>query len=41
MIYYTHDESNLDLLLELLIDIFLELGGTDDETDEHSLSEMQ
>lgn len=31
MIYYSYDESNLDLLLELLIDIFLDQGGTDDE----------
>jgi hypothetical protein len=38
MVYYSYDESNLDLLLELLIDIFLEQGGTDDE---HSISTMQ
>lgn len=41
MVHYAHDDESLNLLLELLIDIFLELGGTDDETDEHSLSKMQ
>lgn len=36
MIKYAHDESALDLLLELLIDILLE-GGANDETDEYSI----
>jgi hypothetical protein len=31
MIYFSYDESTLDLLLELLIDIFLELEETNDE----------
>lgn len=35
MIYFSYDESTLDLLLELLIDILLEQGG--EQNDEHSL----
>ena len=35
MIYFSYDESTLDLLLELLIDILLEQGG--EQSDEYSL----
>ena len=31
MVYYSESDEALDALLELLIDIFLELGGTNDE----------
>lgn len=41
MILYSHNESNLDALLELLIDILLEQGGTNDESNEHSLPTLQ
>ena len=35
MIYFSYDESTLDLLLELLIDIFLELE--EEQSDEYSI----
>ena len=31
MILYSYNDEALNALLELLIDIFLELGGTNDE----------
>lgn len=31
MVYYCESDEVLNMLLELLIDIFLELEGTDDE----------
>jgi hypothetical protein len=37
MVHYSENDEVLELLLELLIDIFLEQGETDDE---HSISEM-
>ena len=37
MIYFSYDESTLDLLLELLIDILLDTETKEDSNDEHSL----
>jgi hypothetical protein len=38
MIYFSHNSEILNALLELLIDILLEQGGTNDE---HSIPTMQ
>ena len=37
MILYSYNESNLDALLELLIDILLETITKEDSDDEHSI----
>lgn len=37
MILYSHNESNLDALLELLIDILLDTITKEDSDDEHSI----
>ena len=41
MIYFSHNESNLDALLELLIDILLDTEIKEDTNDEHSIPTMQ
>lgn len=42
MIYYSESKNNLDALLDLLVDVYLENeGGEENETnDERSISEM-
>lgn len=40
MIYYSENNEALELLLELLIDIFLEQGGTEDETNEYNIPSL-
>jgi hypothetical protein len=37
MIYFSYDESTLDLLLELLIDILLDTETKEDSDDEYCL----
>jgi hypothetical protein len=37
MIYFSYDESTLDLLLELLIDILLDTETKEDSDDEYSI----
>ena len=41
MVYFSNNSEILNALLELLIDILLEQGGANDETNKHSVSTMQ
>lgn len=40
MVLYSHNESNLDILLELLIDILLETETKEEPDDKHSISTL-
>jgi hypothetical protein len=41
MVLYSNNDIILNALYDLLVDIFIEMEETNDESDECSLSEMQ